>query len=214
MKRVAPELYTKEYYLTACGGHSEFLNGKIPERLMPIYDFCMKQKSDECGNILDIGFGRGELAHALSVGGYNVVAVDYSQDSYDIATSRFLMSDSLKFICGDICDIQLDGKFDIFILADVVEHMYDEQLEKMFDSICNEWMSKRAYLCVNTPFGQTIDQVVPNIDVPGYSPSTRERYFIDMHVNVKRSAEELLSMLSRKCNILMSSGELLIAGVE
>jgi SAM-dependent methyltransferase len=206
---VDPNLYTREYFLDACGGYPEYHANKICPRLMQTYYFCVS-KLGTCNSVMDIGFGRGELAAGLADGGFKVVGVDYSQNAYDIAIEKYAQKSNLTFMCGDICNVKIDDTFDIFTIADTVEHMYDEQLSVMFGRIVNEWRRGEIYMCISTPFGSTVEKAVPAVFLPGHKPTRDEQYIVDMHVNVKNSVNELIALIPAPVSVIANDGSFVV----
>ncbi|RLC08746.1 MAG: hypothetical protein DRI57_23425 [Deltaproteobacteria bacterium] len=77
--------------------------------------------------IIVLGAGWGNISLALQKRGFNVISLDYSQQSIDICkrTAVKLDMDSSGFICRDATDTQFDDAFfDVAYCADLVEHLY------------------------------------------------------------------------------------------
>lgn len=76
--------------------------------------------------ILEIGSGIGTqtqlLAEFLSDEGF-ILSNDISEKSIDLAKKRLFEFNNIKFLCGDIINIEIDEKFDIILLPDVLEHI-------------------------------------------------------------------------------------------
>jgi ubiquinone/menaquinone biosynthesis C-methylase UbiE len=78
--------------------------------------------------VLELGSGQGDLLAALAPA-YGV-GVDFSQEMISRATQRH---PHLRFTCADALDLQLDEKFDIIILSDLVNDVWDVQ--QLFDQV-------------------------------------------------------------------------------
>jgi 2-polyprenyl-3-methyl-5-hydroxy-6-metoxy-1,4-benzoquinol methylase len=82
----------------------------------------------EAMKVFDVGCGRGEITKHLSGLGHEVLATDYSQAAarlfqQNVPGGTFLLRDAtlgFPWIASDY--------FDLVVLADVVEHLYDEHL--------------------------------------------------------------------------------------
>ena len=73
--------------------------------------------------VLDIGSGKGELAHDLVVrAGVTVVGIDSSPYHLEFARSHFAC-DGLDFQAGDVLEELPDGHFDVVVLSNVLEHI-------------------------------------------------------------------------------------------
>lgn len=109
--------------------------------------------------MLDIGCGRGHLSYACALKGCEVTAIDYSQDAVDIAieTMQYLpqeLKNKVKVLKMDILDLDISDKYDAIIMADVVEHLHQWQLERLFD-ICNKILKR--------PNGRIVIHTAPNV---------------------------------------------------
>lgn len=89
--------------------------------------------------ILDIGCGRGELIFkALEQGCKMAVGIDYSEDAL-VAAARLAANSSHKnfqFKAMDATQLDFaDNFFDAIFMADIVEHLTDEQLTKALQEV-------------------------------------------------------------------------------
>ena len=103
--------------------------GTYHRRLAEVYRFyCPPGK-----RVLEIGCGVGDLLAALEpeVG----VGVDFSRKMIDVASQRH---PHLNFIIGDAHDLEIDGEFDVIILSDLVNDLWDVQMVfRKLRSACN-----------------------------------------------------------------------------
>jgi SAM-dependent methyltransferase len=73
--------------------------------------------------VLDIGSGKGELAHDLVVrAGADVVGVDHDPSHLAFARANFT-HDRLEFRAGDVLAELPAGHFDVVVLSNVLEHL-------------------------------------------------------------------------------------------
>ena len=73
--------------------------------------------------VLDIGSGKGELAHDLVTrAGASVVGVDHDPSHFAFARSHYL-HDQLEFRSGDVLEEVPPGHFDVVVLSNVLEHL-------------------------------------------------------------------------------------------
>lgn len=78
------------------------------------------------GTALDVGCGRGELAHAIKELGWEVWGVESDPEALETARNRMD-----RVIDADLQDVgrvasELEGKqFDALVMSDVLEHLYD-----------------------------------------------------------------------------------------
>lgn len=125
-------LYNEYYYMNDCGGYDVFEQSKgtrLDGRMQDIYNLVKPQKGDK---ILDIGCGRGELAYALATSGAEVVGVDSSEDAIQIAKKTYKEKKvKLKYLCEDIGNIKRMSNYNKVVMANVIEHMEQKDLEKV-----------------------------------------------------------------------------------
>jgi 2-polyprenyl-3-methyl-5-hydroxy-6-metoxy-1,4-benzoquinol methylase len=139
MKRVDPKHYTKEYYLTDATGHEEYKKD-YGKTLEPRLERIVKEIPLRKGmSVLDIGCGRGEIAlWCAGNGASKVVGIDYSKNAVDLA-KKALRHSSKKiqkkviFKLEDAKKMKLNDKsFDLVIMTEVLEHVYPEEQEIIF----------------------------------------------------------------------------------
>lgn len=132
-REVPSPLYTKEYFLDLAGGGSLFLetNGsKLDPRTERLLDFIPLNGNT---HILDVGCGRGELLKTFCKRQCSLVAgIDYAEASIEIA-SQLLQPEIANHYCmlqkASATNLPYCGNlFDFVTMADVVEHLYHEQL--------------------------------------------------------------------------------------
>jgi cyclopropane fatty-acyl-phospholipid synthase-like methyltransferase len=143
MRSVSPKVYTKDYYLTDCTGYSEFSStyGKALEprlaRIAPLIPSVRNKR------ILDIGCGRGEMVLWAAERGSQAYGIDYSKDA--ILLSKKALSKRKRSIKGNgKATFQLangkelpykDSFFDMVFLFEVLEHLYPEEQDALFDEL-------------------------------------------------------------------------------
>jgi ubiquinone/menaquinone biosynthesis C-methylase UbiE len=142
MRRVNPSVYTKKYYLTDCTGYGEFIksHGNLLENRFQEVVRCLGSLIAG-SRVLDIGCGRGEVALFCAKNGAISVGIDYSRDA--IALAKFAQSKQPKIVKENTIFYLMDAKklsfqnsyFDYIIVTDVVEHLYPEELDRVFGEI-------------------------------------------------------------------------------
>ncbi len=162
-------LYSEAYYLHDCGGYEVFnqSNGRqMDGRLHAVYALVSPQAGD---HILDVGCGRGELSYRLHLSGADVMGVDYSQQAIQIANDHYgrIKKENLQFICKDIMELdKADFQWNKIVMADVVEHIEQPVLEKLFHKISD----------ILTEDGVLVIHTAPNKDYYSYVyPRKREK---------------------------------------
>jgi len=138
-KRVEPEFFDEDYYLTKCAGYKEYLqsHGKEISRRFEI--------AIEMGNLkpnlknLDVGCGRGEIVlHSAFKGAY-ATGIDYSRRAIDIGNDTLKqydneITDKTSLIIGDAKQLPFKNEtFDRIFFLDIIEHLYSEEVETVFN---------------------------------------------------------------------------------
>jgi 2-polyprenyl-3-methyl-5-hydroxy-6-metoxy-1,4-benzoquinol methylase len=75
--------------------------------------------------VLDIGCGTGALGELLKKNGNTVEGITYSADEAKIAETRIDKVQVLDLNKPDAVDAAVQGKFDVLLYADVLEHLLD-----------------------------------------------------------------------------------------
>jgi 2-polyprenyl-3-methyl-5-hydroxy-6-metoxy-1,4-benzoquinol methylase len=73
-------------------------------------------------DILDVGCAQGTLALMLAERGHRVTAVDLRQSFLDYAMTRYTHGD-IKFVSGNVLDMELPERFDLIFANQIVEHL-------------------------------------------------------------------------------------------
>lgn len=94
----------------------------VKHRLTGYHDFFV-QRVRPGERVLDVGSGKGELAHDLVVrAGASVVGIDHDPSHLAFARSRF-RHDRLELREGDVREALPEGHFDVVVLSNVLEHL-------------------------------------------------------------------------------------------
>jgi ubiquinone/menaquinone biosynthesis C-methylase UbiE len=156
---VSAELYTEEYFRTACEGYDEFNESEgahLSRRLAAA--FALAEVTPGM-NVLDVGCGRGEILRHCAMLGANAYGIDYAPVA--VAMTRRvvrLLGDSVP---GKTGVARADAKklpfpseyFDRVLLFDVVEHLHPWELQEAMREIHR----------VLTPDGRLIIHTAPNV---------------------------------------------------
>lgn len=132
--------YTNEYYLTDCGGFSDYLKtgGKKLEddRLGTV---AAVASLNQGGRVLDLGCGRGELAYYFARQGFELTAIDYSPDAIRLAEQTFANDPGLRsrvdLRCANLNKLELSGTYDVAVASDVIEHLTTMELDNLYGEV-------------------------------------------------------------------------------
>jgi SAM-dependent methyltransferase len=92
--------------------------GYYHRRLAQVYRFLVPPGR----KVIEVGCGRGDLLAALKPG--VGVGIDFSEEMLRRARQRH---PGLRFLCADVQTFELDEKFDVLILSDLVNDLWDVQ---------------------------------------------------------------------------------------
>ncbi len=216
--RVLREAYTSSYFLQDCGGFEQYNRGggkHLEDERLQVMATVATQ--NEPRRVLDLGCGRGELAHYFAEGGAQVTAADYSTAAIQLSEKTFEGEPELRrrveLVCADVCTMPLQGLFDAVTASDVIEHLSPEELEQLYARV-SEHLSQTGVFVVHT---------YPNLwyfrydyarkrkladSVGAYlPPEPRTRYELLMHIN-EQSPRVLKRSLQRHFeNVVLWFGE-------
>jgi SAM-dependent methyltransferase len=138
--------YTQAYYTQDCGGYESFLQhqGRRLEdpRLRSVAAIATIVPP---GRVLDLGCGRGELAYFLTHLGYEVTAVDYSEDAIALAQLVFESAPEeirqrVTFCCESVVTATFaSNHYDLAIASDLIEHLAPDEVEQLYTNV-RRWL--------------------------------------------------------------------------
>ena len=153
-KPLPQDLYTEEYFLTACEGFEEFTQSEgehLSRRLSQAFQFATVQPGMR---VLDLGCGRGEIVRHVSRLGAESFGIDYAQVAVRM-TRRVMEHEPGKsgVARSDAKTLPFVSEaFDRVLMFDVVEHLHPWELDACLTEV-------RRIL---KPGGQIIIHTAPN----------------------------------------------------
>jgi ubiquinone/menaquinone biosynthesis C-methylase UbiE len=132
-----PDLYTEEYFLTACEGYEEWIESEgehLSRRLASAFELA----NVEAGMaVLDVGCGRGEIVRHCARLGADAYGIDYAPVAVRM-TRDLVAAEDRRAAPGRMgvarCDAKHlpfpDAHFDRALMFDVVEHLYPWELHQ------------------------------------------------------------------------------------
>jgi len=149
--------YTQEYYMSDCAGHHNFASSggeQLPQRLQRPLEIAAPQPGER---LLDLGCGRGELAHHCRKHGASVWGLDFASAALDIAQN--FQGQNLAFQQAEAQYLPFEkDSFDTVFMLDIVEHLHHPELQR---SLSEVWRVLR-------PGGKLIIHSMPNLDYYRY----------------------------------------------
>ncbi|MFC2040563.1 class I SAM-dependent methyltransferase [Chloroflexota bacterium] len=157
----------KSYYDTKWLSHdAKWLNWvkqKMAEHEICIIEFIassikkITSKSNNRLKIIDLGCGRGWITDALSKYG-DVAGVDLS-----IIMAERLYPD-LQFIQANIVTDEIEGKYDIVISSEVIEHLSFED-QRIYVKKAYDLLNEAGYLVLTTPNKPQVENLVKELSI-------------------------------------------------
>lgn len=138
--QVNSAIYDSDYYLyDYASDPKKYLSNleNLPVSLGRCFGYAGPKPGEK---VLDLGCGRGHLAYYCVMKGCDVTAIDYSKDAVDLALkTRGMLPGNLKDKMTvkqmDFKKLDAEEKYDIIFMADLLEHLYDYELDALFDKI-------------------------------------------------------------------------------
>ena len=210
--------YSSDYYLEDCGGFDEYKRsgGKELEdlRLTAVAALATLRPH---GRVLDLGCGRGELAHHFAREGRQVTAIDYSADAVHLTEQTFQgdpdLRSQVEVLQANIAEWKPSGKYDLVTASDVIEHLTPAELDVVYGNVADHL----------TPDGLFIIHTYPNLwyfkyeharkrriaaSVGAYLPrEPRTRYELLMHINEQNPRTLRRQLLRHFPHVLLWFGE-------
>ena len=109
-------------------GKFKILHQILPIRIQYILDN-IENKIDKNIDILDLGCGGGLTCEPLARLGANITGIDFIKENIEIAKKHACKSQlDITYIHQDLDKLQLDKKFDLILILEVLEHLDDWSL--------------------------------------------------------------------------------------
>jgi cyclopropane fatty-acyl-phospholipid synthase-like methyltransferase len=153
-KPLSSDLYTEEYFRTACEGFEEFNKTEgehLSRRLKQAFEFASVTPGMK---VLDLGCGRGEIVRHVARIGAESYGVDYAKVAVQMTRAVMTSEPGIHGV-GRADAKQLPfaaGTFDRVLMFDVVEHLHPWELDACLADVHR----------VLKPGGQIIVHTAPN----------------------------------------------------
>lgn len=133
---VSPDLYTEEYFLTACEGYEDFIESdgeNLSRRLKAAFELAAVEPGMK---VLDVACGRGEIVRHCARLGADAYGFDYAHAAIRLARKIVLPQDGEQ-TPGKMGLVQAEAKkfpypdkaFDRALMFDIVEHLHPWELQ-------------------------------------------------------------------------------------
>jgi cyclopropane fatty-acyl-phospholipid synthase-like methyltransferase len=164
-KPLPSDLYTEEYFLTACEGYDVFIESEGQHLSRRLHDAFTVAEVQPGMRLLDVGCGRGEiLRHCMQLG-IEAYGIDYAAAATAM-TREVITSQREAGVKAGVCRSDAKklpfptGYFDRVLMFDVVEHLHPWELHEamlevrrvlkddgrfIIHTAPNRWYDKYAY---------------------------------------------------------------------
>jgi 2-polyprenyl-3-methyl-5-hydroxy-6-metoxy-1,4-benzoquinol methylase len=138
---VDPSIYDSDYYLKAFKGDPGQYIDELNNRMQNSLDRSMELGDPKPSErVLDIGCGRGQLAYTCAVLGCITTAIDYSEDAVKLTMLArenlpVQARGRLEVSRMDFKDLDENKAYDVIFMADLIEHLTDEQIGQLMKKI-------------------------------------------------------------------------------
>lgn len=136
----------------------------INSRHLSILDKVKAAGLNANNSILEVGCGIGTVSHLLAtqVPQGEVLAVDISPESIAKAQVLWKSQSNLKFEVSDMSDFDKKGKkFDFFVFPDVLEHIPEDQHQRLFSNI-QKHAHRDSVIFVHIPAPRYLQWMIKN----------------------------------------------------
>jgi 2-polyprenyl-3-methyl-5-hydroxy-6-metoxy-1,4-benzoquinol methylase len=190
MKVATADQYTRDYYLGAidaetgkrygAAGAEAFKGGKVDGRYMRFLRTLPLKGKD----VLDVGCGRGDILRACCGKVRSALGIDYSFSACVLAISATSGHEEIDIRCKSILDMETPKQFDIIFLLDVIEHIPQKDMAKVY------WMVYRSLrgdgvLILDTPMYKSPDDKDSSDTIPATqgmhcNKQTKDSLYLDL----------------------------------
>lgn len=209
-KPIPSTQYTENYYLHSCGGHDLYSFENFKELGIINKKIVGTIKVNGGEKILEIGCGRGELLYHYLMQGCQVTGIDYSGDSIKLCGEMIKkvpmeMKNKISLKQMDAKEMCFDqNEFDFIFCSNVVEHLYDWELDIVLNKCRNILKSDGKLIIYTNPtinyikYGQWFNLIWSFIakrkvvKIINFEDEKHESY----HVNIQ-SKQKLKEILER-----------------
>ncbi len=205
-KPVSPDLYTEEYFLTACEGYDEFNQSEgeqLSRRLKAAFELAEVTPGMK---VLDVGCGRGEILRHCALLGADAYGIDYAEVAVRLSHKVLRdMGESAGRTGIGLADAKMlpfpDATFDRVLMFDVVEHLHPWELHQamleirrvmkadgrfIIHTAPNIWYDRYAYPVVRA-FRRLLGQGAAY-------PKDPRQFLVDINEHVHVNEQSMFSM--------------------
>lgn len=123
-----------------------------------IMEFVSSAGLSRSSRVLEIGCGIGTLTGLLAryLRKGEILAVDISPESVEIARKRLSYLSNVRFLVSDMTDFNHNEVFDFIILPDVLEHIPVDQHSRLFRTLADH-MHDNSVILIHIPHPRALD---------------------------------------------------------
>ena len=191
--KVSAEQYDEDWIKDTWGWDTpdEFIRSQ-GRNLRPRIRYALKIANLSPGmTVLDVGCGRGEVVLFCARNGMHALGVDYSKEAISIAQQAKAAHNAaqqkrMKFICNDIEKIEFNESFDRIFMLDLIEHLHDWELSKLFN-VCGRLLKPSGFLVIHTLPNKWLYEItyrrILRLFMPWLPANPRTEKEMSIHIN-------------------------------
>jgi len=144
--------------VAACLKYTEYNNEPGGMKKLNFALKAIKENNSGSAAILDVGCGNGNVSFPLAYLGYDVLAVDISEELIIMNSRKYFFPNlSFQILDLDAATISLPKKFNVILLLDILEHL--ERPDRLIVRLA-EYCQADAILIVSIPNGFGFSEIV------------------------------------------------------
>ncbi|HEX3050069.1 MAG TPA: class I SAM-dependent methyltransferase [Aggregatilineaceae bacterium] len=205
-KPLSSDLYTEEYFLTACEGYEDFIASdgeNLSRRLKQAFEVARVERGMK---VLDVACGRGEIVRHCARLGADAYGFDYARAAIKLSRDILVRENGAE---GMMALVQADAKyfpypakaFDRVLMFDIVEHLHPWELHAallevrrvlkddgrlIVHTAPNSWYDRYAY-----PFVRRFRQLLGQGE---QYPANPRQFLVEHNQDVHVNEQSMFSM--------------------
>lgn len=211
MKQVSPKKYDVQYWDNFPFDYNRKIKleeyGDVPNGISELLQL---EKTD---TVVDLGCGTGLVSFFL-LQKYNcrVIGIDYSKDAIKICQfnkKKFIENNKVSarkitFLNKTNAELEIFKNIKAVYLKDVIEHLYDEEINKVLDTI-KKWNKESIYIAIHTDNKLYLQYIRPFEDLINLflhrttkkEIEKRNKYEAERHINLMTVNQVKRKLLKR-----------------
>ncbi len=121
----------------------------LNDRNYKIHELLLRFGLQKTDNVLEIGCGVGVQTQLLAKACRNVIALDISPKSIEIAKHQFSSLKNVEWLAADVLEMDFSEKFDVIVLPDVLHYIPEEKHALLFEKM-KHWLAPNGFILIHS----------------------------------------------------------------